>query len=145
MGRKSPGLGDTLDQWLVDEGLVPSDAGPVALADVARVRAMLVAAARERRAVSYSEALNGLGFRFSRPKMRALCKTLDAIDLQAEAAGEPALAVLVVRESDRLPGQGWWTGVADAYGYKGEWTGPEAARFVAQLQAKAFDYWRSRN
>jgi hypothetical protein len=144
MGRRAPGFGDTLAGWLVAEGLTPDDAGAGAIADVPSVRAMLVEAARERRAVSYSEALNGLGFRFTRPKMRALCRTLDAVDRDAALAGEPALAVLVVRESDRLPGQGWWTGAADAHGYKGEWTGPNAARFIARLQAAAFDYWKAR-
>ncbi len=144
MSRRSPGFGDTLDQWLVAEGLVPDDAGPGAIADVPRVRAMLIEAARERRAVSYSEALAGLGLRFSRPKMRAYCRTLDAIDAAAGAAGEPGLAVLVVRESDRLPGQGWWVGAAKTYGYTGEWTGPAAAQLVARLQAEAFDYWAAR-
>jgi hypothetical protein len=135
--------GDTLSRWLEAEGIVPSD-GPGAIADVARVRALLIAAAREERAVSYSEALGQLGHRFTRPKMRALCKTLDAIDIAAVAAGEPELAVLVVRETDRLPGQGWWTAVAASRGYAGEWTGPAAAGFVRELQDAAFSYWRER-
>lgn len=141
MARKAPGFGDTLGRWLVDEGLVPGEQGPGSLADVTRVRALLIAAARERRAVSYSELLGQLGHRFTRPKMRAVCKTLDAIDTAAATAGEPALAVLVVRETDRLPGQGWWVGARDACGYQGEWTGPDAAALVARLQAVAFDYW----
>lgn len=141
MVRKAPGFGDTLGRWLVAEGLVPGDEGAGSLADVARVRALLIAAARERRAVSYSELLAGLGHRFTRPKMRAVCKTLDAIDAAATAAGEPELAVLVVRETDRLPGQGWWTGARQAYGYDGAWSGPDAAALVARLQAQAFDYW----
>ena len=144
MSKRSPGFGDTLDQWLVAEGLVPDNKGAGAIADMPRVRAMLIEAARERRAISYSEALAGLGLRFSRPKMRAYCCTLEAIDKAAAAAGEPGLAVLVVRESDRLPGQGWWIGAAEAYGYGGEWTGPDAARLVARLQAEAFDYWEAR-
>jgi hypothetical protein len=53
--------------------------------------------------------------------------------------------VLVVRESDWLPGQGWWNGVAEAHGYKGDWTGPDAARLVADLQAKAFAYWQAKS
>lgn len=141
MARKAPGFGDTLGRWLVEEGLVPDEQGPGSLADVARVRALLIAAARERRAVSYSELLGQLGHRFTRPKMRAVCKTLDAIDTAAALAGEPALAVLVVRETDRLPGQGWWTGARETYGYHGEWTGPDAAALVARLQKQAFDYW----
>src|SRR5262249_30180665 len=80
------------------------------LSDVAAVRKLLIAAARERRPMSYAELLMELGHRFTRPKMRALCRTLDAIDEAGRAAGEPELAALVVRESDRLPGQGWWVG-----------------------------------
>lgn len=134
--------GGTLSRWLEEEGIVPAETGAGSLADVARVRALLVAAAREGRAVSYSELLHDLGHRFTRPKMQAVCRTLDAIDSAAAAAGEPALAVLVVRESDRLPGQGWWTGARDAHGYTGEWEGPEAAGLVRELQGRAFDYWR---
>lgn len=144
MARKAPGFGDTLGEWLIAEGLVPDESGTGGISDVARVRAILIAAARERRAVSYSELLGALGHRFTRPKMRAVCKTLDAIDIAAAAAGEPELAVLVVRETDRLPGQGWWTGAAESHGHKGEWTGPDAARLVARLQEQAFDYWQAK-
>lgn len=115
------------------------------IADVARVRGVLIDAAREGRAVSYAEMLGLLGHRFTRPKMRALCRTLDAIDEAGRVAGEPELAVLVVRESDRLPGQGWWGGArAFVAGYDGPWTGPRAADFVRALQQVAFDYWRDR-
>ncbi len=141
-GRR-PGInGGTLSQWLEDEGFAPEEPA-AAIADVPRVRAMLVAAAREGRAISYSEALGALGLRFSRPKMRALCRTLDAIDEQAAAAGEPELAVLVVRENDRLPGQGWWVG-SDARGYSGPWAGSDAAAHVRTIQQRAFDYWGGR-
>ena len=78
-----------------------------------------------------------LGHGFSRPKMRAVCKTLAAVDAEAEARGEPELAVLVVRQSDGLPGQGWWVdGGAAAHGYDGPWEGPEAAAFIAARAAK---------
>jgi len=119
--------------------------GPGAIADVARVRALLIEAARAGEPYSYSGLLNDLGFRFTRPKMRALMKTLGAIDAAGLAAGEPELAVLVVRESDGLPGQGWWTsGHALALGYEGEWEGPEARALVKRLQAEAFVYWQDR-
>lgn len=109
-----------------------------ALADVPYIASLLQVAAREGRAVSYSEMLMTLGFRFTRPKMRALCKTLDAVDREASLRGEPALAPLVVRESDRLPGQGWWVSRGD---YKGAWEGAEARAYVAEQQQQAFDYW----
>ena len=73
--------------------------------------------------------------------MRQLCKTLGAVDDEAAARGEPELAVLVVRHSDGLPGQGWWIEGARGHGYRGPWEGPEAARFIRKLQQKAFDYW----
>jgi hypothetical protein len=114
------------------------------ISDQATVRAILLSAARERRAMSYSELLGCLGHRFTRPKMRALCKTLEAIDKAGAAAGEPELAVLVVREADGLPGQGWWAGGGlSSRGHQGSWTGPEAKVLVSALQAEAFDYWTS--
>jgi hypothetical protein len=118
---------------------------PGAISDVARVRALLIAAARAGEPYSYSGLLNDLGHRFTRPKMRALVKTLTAIDEAGLAAGEPELAVLVVRESDGLPGQGWWTGGhALALGHDGAWEGPEARALVKRLQAEAFVYWQER-
>ena len=116
------------------------------LADPREVRAHLVAAAAAREAITYSELLALLGHGFSRPKMRALCKVLGAIDEEAAERGEPELAVLVVRQSDGMPGQGWWVdGGASSHAYTGLWEGPEARRFVDKLQAHAFDYWRSRS
>ncbi len=84
----------------------------MSLADPAEVRAHLVASAMAGQPITYSELLGHLGYAFSRPKMRALCRTLAAVDAEAEGRGEPELAVLVVRQSDGLPGQGWWIGGA---------------------------------
>ncbi|WP_119388827.1 ribose-phosphate pyrophosphokinase [Taklimakanibacter lacteus] len=111
------------------------------LSDVKAVRALLIAAAREHREMSYSELLMELGHRFTRPKMRALCRALDTIDETGRDAGEPELAALVVRESDRLPGQGWWVGKVNRLGYEGPWTGKEALAFVRSRQQLAFDHW----
>jgi hypothetical protein len=126
-----------LDNPFLDDG--PDIAG--ALADVPGITAILQQAAREGRAMSYSEMLMTLGFRFTRPKMRALCKTLDVIDIKGMASGEPALACLVVREGDGLPGQGWWVGRHD---YKGAWEGAEARDYLAGHQQLAWDYWKER-
>ena len=117
-----------------------------ALATAQEVRAILVGAARSGVALTYSEVLEQLGYAFSRPKMRALCAILGAVDEEAEARGEPELAVLVVRQSDGLPGQGWWTsGGWRSRGYCGPWEGPEARCFIDAVQAETFAYWRSRN
>jgi hypothetical protein len=116
------------------------------LADPAEVRAHLIAAASAGSAISYSELLAQLGFAFSRPKMRALCAVLGTVDEAAQANGEPELAVLVVRASDGLPGQGWWVaGGAQKHGHAGDWEGPAARKLVERLQGEAFAYWSGRD
>ena len=109
---------------------------PTSIGDVDCVERILVEAALARRTLTYAEMLAALGHGFTRPRMRALCRTLDAIDARRAIGGCAALAVLVVRQSDRLPGQGWWIARPD---YSGRWIGPEAAAHVAGLQANAFD------
>lgn len=124
-----------IDEYAPDEPDIAS-----VLADVPRIERLLQGIAAEGRDTSYSEFLLMLGFRFSRPKMRALCRTLDEVDRRAHTAGQPELAVLVVREGDRLPGQGWWTGRRD---YQGSWTGPDARAFLDSIQATTFAYWQA--
>ena len=115
-----------------------------ALAEPEEVRLHLVAAARAGVALSYGELLERLGYHFSRPKMRALCAILSAVDSDSAARGEPELAVLVVRASDGIPGQGWWVGAkAHERGYSGPWEGPEARRFIRSVQAETFAWWKS--
>ena len=112
--------------------------------DPGEVRDILVGAARQRTALTYSEMLGVLGHAFTRPLMRQLCKVLDRIDEDGRASGEPGLAVLVVRQSDGLPGQGWFvsrTGVYDDLPL--EWEGPEARAYTQARQAEAFDYWKA--
>ena len=116
------------------------------LADPEEVRAHLVAAAAARHALTYSELLERLGYNFSRPKMRALCVVLGTVDDEAETRGEPELAVLVVRQSDGLPGQGWWVaGGAEKHNHKGSWEGPKARKLIDRLQRQAFEYWAERH
>ncbi len=114
------------------------------LADPAEVRSILIASAKAGQAISYSELLGLLGHDFSRPKMRVLCKVLSYVDDEGAERGEPELAVLVVRQSDGLPGQGWWISAAKKYGYKGLWEGPGATRLIRKVQALAFAHWAGR-
>ena len=115
------------------------------LADPREVRAILVAAAKAGEAITYSEVLSFLGHHFSRPKMRQLCKVLAHVDDDAAEHGEPELAVLVVRQSDGLPGQGWWIEGARKHDYKGLWEGPKAQKLIRKLHKATFDYWRERS
>ncbi len=126
---------------MIDEYALDDPADTAAIHDVALIESLVRQSAREGRALSYSELLAQLGLRFTRPKMRQVCRTLDAVDTRAAEAGEPELAVLVVRESDGLPGQGWWTGRTD---YAGLWTGPDARAHIDAIQSAAFAYWRDR-
>jgi hypothetical protein len=114
------------------------------LADPGEVRAILTASAQAGQSITYAEVLGLLGHHFTRPKMRALCKVLAFVDDDAEARGEPELAVLVVRQSDGLPGQGWWVGGAKKHGYAGLWEGAKAAKLIRTLQRQAFDFWAGR-
>jgi hypothetical protein len=114
------------------------------LADPQEVRAILVATAKAGKAITYSEVLALLGHHFSRPKMRQLCKALCHVDEDTAARGEPELAVLVVRQSDGLPGQGWWVEGATAHCHDGPWEGPKAQKLIRKLHKAAFDYWRGR-
>jgi len=114
------------------------------LADPEETRAILVACAKAGEAITYSELLALLGHAFTRPKMRALCKVLSVVDREAEERGEPELAVLVVRQSDGLPGQGWWIEGARAHGHEGVWEGPAAAKLIREVQARTFEFWAGR-
>ncbi len=125
--------------WKSSSGVDEQRAVKPAMFDVDEVEALLQASARAAQDISYSAALMALGMRFSRPKMRALCIVLGEVDRRAKARGEPELAVLVVRESDRLPGQGWWV---DRRNYKGLWEGAGAQKYIRRLQQKSFRYWR---
>ena len=109
--------------------------------DINEIERQLQAVAAQGQRVSYAELLLAIGQRFTRPRMRALCVVLDAIDDRAAAAGQPELAALVVRESDRLPGQGWWVARRD---YAGAWEGPEARKYLDTVQRVAITYWAAR-
>jgi hypothetical protein len=99
------------------------------------IEQLLIQCAKRQTDISYSEALRALGTQFTRPKMRELCRVLGEVEARAKENGEPELAVLVVRGSDRLPGDGWWAGRTS---YRGDWTGEKAAKYVRRLQQK---YW----
>ncbi len=112
-----------------------------ALAEPEEVRAHLIAAAAAGEPITYAGLLELLGHPFSRPRMRQLCALLGEADAIGAALGEPPLAVLVVRQSDGLPGQGWWIAAAREHDHAGPWEGPEARAFVTALQQEAFRFW----
>jgi hypothetical protein len=103
---------------------------------------LLIAAARARESITYKDVFDAVGLPFARWRVGALCAALEEVDALQRGHGRPELAVLVVRGSDRLPGQGWWLAKSPAQtDYTGAFTGAAAARYVAQVQARVFDYW----
>ncbi len=113
----------------------------MALFPVDELEALLVLRARQGRAISYGEVFHWFGLPFRRFQVGQLCAALDAVDDLQRGSGRPELAVLVVRASDGLPGQGWWLSKSHDR-WDGPFTGPAAAAFVRRHQARAFDHWR---
>jgi hypothetical protein len=112
-----------------------------ALMDADTIEALLRNAAKDERTYSYAELMLVLGISFTRPKMRALCKVLDAIDARGAKRGEPELAAFVVREGDNIPGQGWWLGRHD---FVGEFESHAARKYLKDIQQTATRYWQNR-
>jgi hypothetical protein len=106
--------------------------------DPEAVAQILIETAAQGRDITYSELMARMGVRFSRPKVRSLCKVIGQIDREAQSRGEPELAVLVVRASDRLPGEGWWD---ERTNYGGTTRGDDAVQYVRRLQRATYRYW----
>jgi hypothetical protein len=101
---------------------------------------VLVRAAREGRTVSYRRLLAMAGRRVGPNNVRALVRVLSEVCRRSEARGEPDLACLVVRESDGLPGEGYFAAEAAKGGPR---DASRRAR-VARAQAEAFAFWSRR-
>ena len=67
----------------------------------------------------------------------ALCRDLGRSDERRRAEGWPDLACLVVRKSDGLPGEGYFTSLRAAGHYAGPSVGAVAEAFVRGRQAAA--------
>lgn len=112
----------------------------MALFPVDELEAWLIACAKAGESVTYGEAFLRFGLPFQRFQVGHLCAALDEVDRLQRGRGRPELAVLVVRASDRIPGQGWWLSKSHDP-WEGPFEGPEARRFVEAHQARAFAYW----
>jgi hypothetical protein len=112
-----------------------------ALVDVDRLEALLIEAARERRSLTYVEVLAHFGIRITPRRVYGLCRDLGTVCERNRARGEPELAVLVVRKSDRLPGDGFFHGAWRDGSYDGPATGPAARAYIDALTAAVFAFW----
>jgi hypothetical protein len=123
---------------------VPSPRTRAGLVEVDRLEALLIEAARARGSLTYAEVLAHFGIKITPRRVYALCRDLGLVCERNRARGEPELAVLVVRKSDRLPGDGFFHGAWRDGGYDGPATGPRARAYIDALSAEVFAYWAER-
>jgi hypothetical protein len=109
--------------------------------DADALERVLVQAAREGRTVSYRRLLAMGGRRVGPNNVRALMRVLAEVCRRSEAKGEPDLACLVVRESDGLPGEGYFAAEAAR---SEPLHGSRRAR-VERAQKAAFAFWAARD
>lgn len=112
----------------------------MALFPVDELEALLILKARNAEAISYGDTFRWFGHRFQRFQVGQLSAALAEVDSRQRAQDRPSLAPLVVRQSDGIPGQGWWLSLGQDE-WSGLFAGPEAAKFVKCRQQRAFDYW----
>lgn len=112
----------------------------MALFPVDELEALLILKAKGGSAISYGAVFAWFGHPFQRFRVGQLCAALEEVDSLQRGRGAPELASLVVRQSDGLPGQGWWLSKSHDP-WEGPFTGPEAAAFVRVHQQRCFDHW----
>lgn len=114
------------------------------MVDPEALEALLMRAARQRRAMTYGDVLAFFERRVTPINVRALCRDLGVVDERLSAQGAPELACLVVRKSDGMPGEGYFASCRREGAYDGPDEGPEAAAFLRRRQATAFA-WAARH
>jgi hypothetical protein len=124
---------------------VPSPRTRAGLVEVDRLEALLIEAARARRSLTYAEVLAHFGIKITPRRVYGLCRDLGVVCERSRARGEPELAVLVVRKSDRLPGDGFFHGAWRDGSYDGPATGPRARAYIDRLSALVFAFWAERD
>jgi len=112
--------------------------------DLDRLERVLIQAALESRPVTYGQVLAYFGWKVTQVTVGALCRDLAKIELRRRDEGWPDLACLVVRKSDRLPGEGYFASLRAEGGYAGPSTGPAALTLVKARQASAHAWAKGR-
>jgi hypothetical protein len=113
--------------------------------DLDRLERVLIQAAVEERPVTYGQVLAFFGWKVTRITVGALCRDLGRLGERRAGQGWPDLACLVVRKSDGLPGEGYFTSLRCDGLYAGPSVGPMAALFVRGRQASATKWAAGRN
>ncbi|MEZ5936538.1 MAG: ribose-phosphate pyrophosphokinase [Alphaproteobacteria bacterium] len=111
------------------------------MVDIDALEELLIDAARERRTLAYGEILSHFGKRVTPIRVYALCRDLGVVSERNRARHEPELAVLVVRKTDGLPGEGFFHGAWKDGTYDGPATGPEARAYIDGLTETVFAHF----
>lgn len=112
----------------------------MALFPIDELEALLILRARNESDISYGDVFAWFGLPFQRFQVGQLSAALGEVDSLQRGRGRPELAVLVVRQSDRIPGQGWWSSKNNEE-WNGPIAGPAARQFVEKLKRRAYTYW----
>lgn len=111
------------------------------MVDIDALEQLLIEAACARRTLAYSEVLSHFNKRVTPIRVYALCRDLGVVSARNQARREPELAVLVVRKTDRLPGEGFFHSAWKDGSYDGPATGPEARAYIDGLTEIVFDHF----
>ncbi len=111
------------------------------MVDIDALEQLLIDAARDRRTVTYGEVLGHFGKRVTPIRVYALCRDLGSVSERNSERREPELAVLVVRKTDRLPGEGFFHGAWQDGSYDGPATGPRARAYIDDQTEAVFSYF----
>jgi hypothetical protein len=112
--------------------------------DLDRLERALIRAALERRPVTYGQLLAFFGWKVTRVTVGALCRDLGRLEERRTGEGWPDLACLVVRRSDKLPGEGYFNSLRRGDGYAGPNVGPAAEAFLRSRQERAYAWAAAR-
>lgn len=107
------------------------------MVDLDRLELVLIRAARDGRPMTYGQLLAFFERRVTRITVAALCRDLARVEERRAGERWPDLACLVVRKSDGLPGEGYFSALREEGHYAGPSVGPPAEAFVRARQAVA--------
>lgn len=113
------------------------------MVDLDKLQAVLEQAARERQSVTYGQLLRFFGHKVTRYGVAALCRDLGQVCRRVEEAGGPDLAVLVVRQADRLPGDGYFLGLVESGELPMVPPAGDRPAVVEARQARTFEHYAS--
>jgi hypothetical protein len=112
--------------------------------DIDQLDALLIRAAREGRTLSYADVLAHFGQRITPRRVFGLCRDLGEVCRRNRERGEPELAVLVVRKTDGLPGEGFFRSAWRDGSYDGPPSGPRARAYIRDEQERVFDHFAAK-